>query len=96
MSAHISQALTSPHSSDLGMFQDWRETYKAAILEEDQTMLKQRIADAEIVLQARAGMIFHDAALVRSDEHEAIERAMYFLRILANNPELVCSSAVQN
>jgi hypothetical protein len=65
------------HSS---MSSDWRELYKAALFEDDNAKIPQRIAEAERALATRAKEIFGAENQVR--EQQAVENAMYFLRLL--------------
>jgi hypothetical protein len=62
---------------------EWKEVYKAALFEEDHDKIPQRIADAEQALMARAHELF-PAGLEQAREQDAIENAMYFLRVLAS------------
>jgi hypothetical protein len=60
---------------------DWKELYKAALFEDDNAKIPQRIAEAEKALAARAvELIGADGSEVR--EQHAMENAMYFLRLL--------------
>jgi hypothetical protein len=59
---------------------DWRELYKAALFEDDNAKIPQRIAEAETALAARAREIFGAENQVR--EQQAMENATYFLRLL--------------
>jgi len=60
---------------------DWKESYKAAIFEDDSAKIPQRIAEAERALAARAAEPF-GAAENQVRERQAMENAMYFLRLL--------------
>jgi hypothetical protein len=59
---------------------DWKELYKAALFEDDDAKIPQRIVDAERALAARAREIFGGEHQVR--EQQAMENATYFLRLL--------------
>ncbi len=60
---------------------DWKELYKAALFEDDNSKILQRIAEAERAVSARAGELFGEAAnQVR--ERRDIENALYFLDLL--------------
>jgi len=62
---------------------DWKEIYKAALFEDDNTKIPQRIAEAERALAARALELFGaDDDQVR--EQQAMDNARYFLRVLGN------------
>jgi hypothetical protein len=60
---------------------DWKEFYKAAIFEDDSAKIPQRIAEAERALAARAAEPF-SVAENQVRERQAMENAMYFLRLL--------------
>jgi hypothetical protein len=60
---------------------DWKELYKAALFEDDNSKILQRIAEAERAVSARAGELFGEAGnQVR--ERQDIENALYFLDLL--------------
>ncbi len=61
----------------------WKEVYMAALFEDDNAKLPQRIAEAESALAARALELF-DADGNQFHEQQAMENARYFLRILEN------------
>lgn len=65
------------------ILRDWKEVYKAALFEDDNTKIPQRIADAENALAARARELFgvNDD---QSREQQAMENARYFLRVLGS------------
>jgi hypothetical protein len=60
--------------------EDWRELYKAALFEEDDARIAQRIAEAERALAARAMELV--GAENQGREQQAMENATYFLRLL--------------
>jgi len=62
---------------------DWKDIYKAALFEDDNAKLPQRIADAEKALFARALELF-GAEGDQIGEQKAMENATYFLRLLGN------------
>ena len=57
----------------------WRQLYKAALSEIDQSKLPQRIADAEKAVVLRARELFR-AAGDNGEETEALDDVMYALR----------------
>lgn len=74
------------------MSQDWKEIYKAALLEDDNSKIPQRIAEAEKALATRALELFGGAGdQVR--EQQAMENARYFLRVLGATVETLTVSA---
>ena len=62
---------------------DWKEIYKAALLEDDSSKIPQRIAEAERALAARSGELF-GASDEQIREQRAMENARYFLGVLGN------------
>jgi hypothetical protein len=62
------------------MPEEWRELYKAALFEEDDAKIPQRIAAAERALAVRARELF--GAENQGREQQAMENATYFLRLL--------------
>lgn len=65
------------------MCQDWKEVYKAALFEDDNAKIPQRIAEAETALAARALELFGtDGDQIH--EQQSMENARYFLRVLGN------------
>jgi len=65
------------------MSQDWKEAYKAALFEDDNDKIPQRIAEAETALAARALELF-GAGGDQIHEQQAMENARYFLRVLGS------------
>jgi len=65
------------------MSRDWKEVYKAALFEDDNAKIPQRIADAETALAARAVELFA-AGGDQVGEQQAMENARYFLRVLGS------------
>jgi hypothetical protein len=70
------------------MCRDWKEVYKAALLEDDNTKIPQRIADAETALAARATELY-GATDDQIREQQAMENARYFLRVLGTTQGLL-------
>jgi hypothetical protein len=66
--------------ADSSISSDWRELYKAALFEDDNAKIPQRIAEAERALATRAIEIFGVENQVR--ERQAMENATYFLQLL--------------
>jgi hypothetical protein len=62
---------------------DWKEVYKAALFEDDNSKIPQRIAEAERALEARALELF-GAGDDQIREQQAMENARYFLRVLGS------------
>jgi hypothetical protein len=67
---------------------DWKELYKEALFEDDNAKIPQRIAEAERALAARA-LELVSAGENQVREQEAMENAMYFLRLLRKTDEWV-------
>ncbi len=68
---------------------DWKALYRAAILEDDGTQLPLRISTARYALDTRAASLFEVGdGEERQQEVDAINRALHFLNILANHPEV--------
>ncbi len=61
----------------------WRDLYKAALFELDESKFSQRIADAERALVERARELFHNGGDNIEEEH-ALDDAMYALHALRN------------
>src|SRR5580704_17961461 len=70
------------------ILRDWKEVYKAALFEDDNTKIAQRIADAENALAARARELL-GVSDDQSREHQAMENARYFLRVLGSNQAIL-------
>ena len=62
---------------------NWRDFYRAAILELDPSKLPQRIREAEMVFIARARELFQDGG-GNGEETEDLDNAMYVLNALRN------------
>ena len=71
--------LSSPYNSS----ENWRDLYRAAILELDQSKIRQNIVDAEKAIVERARELFQRDG-DNSDEQQALDDAMYFLHALRN------------
>lgn len=61
---------------------NWRELYKAAILELDPSKLSQRIAEAETALIQRQRELFQETG-GNIEEEQALDDGMYFLHVLS-------------
>jgi hypothetical protein len=70
---------------------DWKEVYKAALFEDDNSKIPQRIAEAERALAARAIELFA-ADGDQVGEQQAMENARYFLRVLGRTEGMVNAS----
>jgi len=69
---------------------DWKEIYKAALFEDDNSKIPQRIAEAERALAARALELF-GASDDQIREQRAMENARYFLRVLGTTQGILIS-----
>jgi len=69
---------------------DWKEIYKAALFEDDNSKIPQRIAEAERALAARALELF-GATDDQIREQRAMENARYFLRVLGTTQGILIS-----
>ena len=74
------------------MCRDWKEVYKAALFEDDNSKIPQRIADAERALAARATELW-GASDDQIREQNAMENARYFLHVLGSTQGLLNTSA---
>jgi hypothetical protein len=68
------------------MCRDWKEIYKAALFEDDNSKIPERIADAEKALAARATELY---GANDDREQKAMENARYFLRVLGSTQGLL-------
>ena len=68
-----------PHASDSNT--NWRDLYRAALLELDPSKLAQRVAEAESVVTARANELFRNGD-GNSEESEDLSDALYALQAL--------------
>jgi hypothetical protein len=68
---------SSPYNSS----ENWRDLYREAILELDQSKIRQNIVDAEKAIVERARELFQRDG-DNSDEKQALDDAMYFLHAL--------------
>jgi hypothetical protein len=59
---------------------DWRTLYRAAILETDKSVLRQRVSEAERAVVKRGREIFYEHATPK--EQEALEDALFALLTL--------------
>ena len=57
---------------------EWRSLYRAAILEPNQSLLSQRVSEAEDAVIERGREIFYDHGT--AEEKDALEDALYALR----------------
>ena len=64
----------------------WKELYRAALFEIDETRLPERISQAEKALVLRARDLFRVAG-DNIEEGEALDDAMYALHALQNRPQ---------
>ena len=71
-------AATSPLS------RRWKELYKDALFETDESRMSARIAHAEWALALRARELFH-AGREHLQERQAVEAAMYVLHVLRHS-----------
>src|ERR1700738_1267092 len=60
---------------------NWKELYMAALFEDDSSKIPQRITEAENAVAARAVELFGEGTN-EDREQQAMENAMYFLRLL--------------
>ena len=72
---------------------DWRDFYRAAILELDSFRLPERIVEAESVVIARARELFHQGG-DNGEETENLNDAMYALRALRSTLKYNPSTAL--
>ena len=63
--------------------QNWREVYKAALLETDEQRMPLRIAEAEKALIMRERELFSSPG-ANSEEGQAVDDALYALQALRN------------
>jgi chloramphenicol 3-O-phosphotransferase len=56
---------------------DWETLYRAAILEKNNSVIPQRVSEAEMAVLARGRQLCHEGTL---EEREALEDALYALR----------------
>ena len=57
---------------------EWKELYRAAILERNKSIVPQRVAEAEDAVLARGRELFYGNGTL--EEKEALEDALYALR----------------
>jgi len=62
---------------------NWRELYRAAILELDPSKLSVQIAEAESALIKRERELVQETGDNKKEEEQALDDAMYFLRVLS-------------
>ena len=70
-----------PHPSDSNT--NWRDLYRAALLELDPSKLAQRVAEAQSVVTARANKLFQDGD-GNCEESEDLNDALCALRTLSS------------
>ena len=59
---------------------EWKDLYKAAILETERNAIARRVSDAEKAVIDRAREVFYNPST--AEEQEALEDALYILRAL--------------
>jgi|GEM_PF-7067303 len=74
------------------MCRDWKEVYKAALFEDDNSKIPQRIAEAESALAVRATELYGTSD-DQIREQQAMENARYFLRVLGSTQGLLNTPA---
>ena len=74
---------------------DWRDFYRAAILELDSSRLPERIVEAENLVIARARELFHQGG-DNGEEAENLNDAMYALRALRSTLRYHSASVSEN
>ena len=84
--------LTLSHSPERP---NWRDLYRAAILELDSSRLPERIVAAENVVIARARELFHQGG-DNGEETENLNDAMYALRALRSTLRYHSASVSDN
>ena len=57
---------------------DWKSLYRAAILEPDKSVIRQKVFEAEAAVLARGRELFYVGGT--SEEKESLEDALYLLR----------------
>jgi len=57
---------------------DWKTLYRAAILEPDKSIVRQKVCEAEAAVLARARELFYVGGT--REEKESLEDALYLLR----------------
>ena len=67
----MNMAFTDPNRAD------WRPLYRAAILETNKDVLRQRVSEAEEAVVTRGREIFYEHATI--EEQEELEDALYAL-----------------
>jgi len=71
---------------------DWKTLYRAAILEPDKSVVRQKVSKAEAAVLARGRELFYSGT---KEETESLEEALYLLRAYRSaweNAEEVCGS----
>ena len=71
----------APPRSNYSENTNWRELYRAAILELDQTQIPPRITQAENAIAERSRELFDEDG-VNAEETQALDDASYFLQAL--------------
>jgi len=61
---------------------DWKILYRAAVLEPDKDVIRQKIAEAESAVLYRARELFYSGGTI--EEKESLEDALYILRAYKN------------
>lgn len=57
---------------------DWKTLYRAAILETEKSVIRQKVSEAEAAVLARGRELFYGGGT--SEEQESLEDALYLLR----------------
>jgi len=61
---------------------DWKSLYRAAVLETDRILSREKVGEAERAVLARARELFYNGGT--SEEKESVEDALYLLRAYRN------------
>ena len=63
-----------------GQAKNWRALYRAAVTEQNRSLIQQRVSEAEYAIIARVHQLFDSPGTL--DETEALEDALYILHAL--------------
>jgi hypothetical protein len=61
---------------------DWKSLYRAAILETDRGVIRQKVCEAEPAVLTRARELFYNGG--KNEEKESLDDALYLLRAYRN------------